>query len=132
VQNNTPRRIWMDGRSATDNLPPTSMGFSVGHWDDGVLVIVTTLLSPGTLDGSLLPMSGEGTRLVEQWKFAKDHLSMDRTLTVYDPYYTEPLVRKRGSVRSDSIKLVEPAPCDPDGHYRDLLESGRLKKHFSY
>jgi len=130
VQNNTPRRIWMDGREAVDDLPPTSMGFSVGRWEDDVLVIETTHLSPGTLDGSLLPMSGADTRVVEHWEFNEDRLSVDRTMTIYDSFYSEPLVRERGSIRSDSVEIVEPAPCDPDGHYRDLLESGRIEQHF--
>ena len=130
VQNNTPRRIWMDGRNPVDDRPLTSMGFSVGHWEDDVLVVETTHLSPGTLDGSLLPMSGMGTRLVERWSFGDDRLSVDREMTIYDSYYSRPLVRRRGSIRSDSVEIIEPAPCDPDGHYRDLLESGRIEEHF--
>ena len=130
VQNNTPRRIWMDGRQPADDLPPTSMGFSLGHWEDDVLVVVTTHLSPGTLDGSLLPMSGVDTRIEERWSFSEDRVSMDRILTVFDSYYTEPLVRRRGSIRSDLIEIIEPPPCDPDGHYRDLLESDRIDEHF--
>ena len=130
VQNNTPRRIWMDGRQPADDLPPTSMGFSLGHWEDDVLVVVTTHLSPGTLDGSLLPMSGVDTRIEERWSFSEDRVSMDRILSGFDSYYTEPLVRRRGSIRSDLIEIIEPPPCDPDGHYRDLLESDRIDEHF--
>lgn len=128
---NMPRRIWMDGRSPRQDLPPTSMGFSVGHWVDSTLVIETTHLLPGTLDGTLLPMSGVGTRLVERWGMSADRLSMDREMTIYDPFYTEPLVRKRGSARDDAIEVAEQAACDPDSHYRDLLESGRLEEYLS-
>jgi hypothetical protein len=74
-------------------------------------------------------MSGKDTRLVEHWQFGENQLSVDRTMTVYDPYYIEPLVRRRGSVRADNIEIVEAEPCDPDGHYRDLLETGKLEKH---
>lgn len=131
VQNNTPRRVWMDGRKPAADLQLTSMGFSVGRWEDNTLVIETTHLSPGTLDGSLLPMSGKDTRLVERWEFGEYQLSIDRTMTIYDPYYSAPLVRRRGSVRAESIEIIEAAPCDPDGHYRDLLETGRLEEHLS-
>lgn len=130
VQNNTPRRIWMDSRQPIEDHPATSMGFSVGHWEDELLVVETTHLSKGTLDGSLLPMSGRDTRIVEHWAFSDDRLTIDRTMTIYDPYYSKPLVRRRGSSRSDTIEIVEPAACDPDGHYRDLLEAGRLEEHF--
>lgn len=128
-QNNTPRRIWMDGRHTPGDWPETSMGFSTGQWEDNVLVIETTRLSAGTLDGSLLPMSGEGTRIVEHWKMTDGGLAMDRIMTIYDPYYTEPLIRRRGSARAASVDILEQAPCDPDGYYRDLLENGHLEEH---
>lgn len=121
--------IQTDGRDRPQGLPPSSMGFSVGHWEDDVLVIETSNLTPGTLDGSLLPMSGEGTRVVERWALSEDRLALDRTMTIHDPYYSRPLVRRRGSARRDSLQVFEPAPCDPDGFFRDLLESGRLEQH---
>jgi hypothetical protein len=131
VEQNTPRRIFMDGRKPPENLPPSSLGFSVGHWEGNTLVIETTHLAPGWLDGSGLPMSGDGTRIVERWKLAEDGLSMDRTMTIYDPYYTEPLVRQRGSARGDDVEIAEQGSCDPDGYYRDLLEAGRLEEHLN-
>ena len=128
-QNNTVRWVWMDGRKQPPGLSPSSMGFSVGHWEGDVLVIETTNLTPGTLDGTQMPMSGDGTRIVEHWALSEDRLTMDRIMTIYDPNYTEPLVRRRGSARQDSLVVYEPAPCDADGYYRDLYETGRLEKH---
>ncbi|MCH8335855.1 MAG: hypothetical protein IIC61_08205 [Proteobacteria bacterium] len=92
-QNNTPRWIWPAGRTLPQDLPANSMGFSVGHWEEDVLIIDTTNLTAGELDGSLLPMSGDGTRIVEPWAFSKDRLTMDRTMTIVDPCYSKPLVR---------------------------------------
>lgn len=129
VEHNNPRRIWMDGRKAPANTPATSLGFSVGHWEDDALVIETTHLLPAWLDGSGLPMSGEGTRIVERFDVSDDRLSIDRTMTIYDPYYTQPLVRVRGSARGDDVEIAEQAGCDPDGYYRDLLEDGHLEEH---
>jgi hypothetical protein len=126
VQNNTMRRIWMDGRVAADDQPITTTGFSTGNWEDDVLIIRSTHLTAGTLDGSLLPMSGSGTRTVEHWEFSDDRLSMDRVMTIYDAYYAEPLVRRRGSARDDIVEINEQAPCDPDAYYLDLLESGHI------
>lgn len=130
VEHNTPRRVWMDGRQAPPNTPATSMGFSVGRWEGDVLVIETTHLTPGWLDGSGLPMSGQGTRIEERYEFADDHLSFDRIMTIYDPYYTEPLVRRRASARGDDLDITEQASCDPDSYYRDLSSAGRLEEHF--
>jgi hypothetical protein len=131
VEHNTPRRIWMDGRKPPADTQPSSLGFSVGHWEGDTLVIETTHLLPGWLDGSGLPMKGEGTRIVERYELADDRLSMDRIMTIYDGYYTQPLVRRRGSAREDNLDIGEQASCDPDSYYRDLLEAGRLEQHFN-
>jgi len=131
IEHNTPRRVWMDGRTAPVNTPATPMGFSVGKWEGDVLVIETTHLAAGWLDGSGLPMSGEGTRIVERYELGTDRLSLARTMTIYDPYYTAPLVRHRFSARGDDVELTEAAPCDPDSYYRDLSASGRLQEHFN-
>jgi hypothetical protein len=130
IEHNTPRRVWMDGRTPPADTPATSMGYSVGHWEGKELVIESTHLTPGWLDGSGLPMSGEGTRIVERYTPSEDGLSMARTMTVHDPYYTEPLVRRRYSARDDEIDLTEQAACDPDSYYRDLEAAGRLEEHF--
>jgi len=130
LEHNTPRRIWMDGRTPPADTPATPMGYSVGHWEGKVLVVETTHLSAGWLDGSGMPMKGEGTRIVERYAPSDDGLTIDRTMTIYDPYYTEPLVRQRYSARDDAVDLTEQAPCDPDSYYRDLEATGRLDAHF--
>ncbi|HUQ53062.1 MAG TPA: DUF6152 family protein [Gammaproteobacteria bacterium] len=132
VEHNTPRRIWMDGRKPAPDTQPSSLGFSVGHWEGTTLVVETTNLLPGWLDGSGLPMKGEGTRIVERYELSADKLSMDRIMTIYDPYYTQPLVRRRGSARDDAgVDIAEQASCDPDSYYRDLLELGKLEEHLN-
>ncbi|HEY5623655.1 MAG TPA: DUF6152 family protein [Gammaproteobacteria bacterium] len=129
LQDNTPRWVWMDGRSASADHPLTSMGFSVGRWEDRTLVIETTHLEPGWLDGSGYPMTGgDGTRIVELWTVADDGLTIERTMTIYDELYTAPLVRTRGSQRDDPGQgLIQSPSCDPNSHYRDLYERGLLE-----
>lgn len=129
-EHNMPRRIYMDGREAPANLQPSSLGFSVGSWEsDNVLTIETTHLLPGWLDGSGLPMSGDGTRIVERWEFAEDRLTMDRIATFHDPYYTGPLTRRRGSAREAGLVVYEMATCDPQSYYIDLYESGQIEEY---
>lgn len=130
VEHNSPRRIWMDGRQAPPNHPATSNGFSVGRWEDDVLVIDTTHLTAGWLDGSGLPMSEEA-RIVERYRFSDDRLWIDRTMTIHDPrYYTAPMVRQRYAARGEDVDVTEQASCDPDSYYRDLAAGGRLEAHF--
>ncbi len=122
------RRVWMNGRQPPPNMTPSPMGFSVGRWDDNQLIIETTRLMAGWLDGSGLPMSGEGTRIVESWVVADDGLTIDRQMTIHDPYYTEPLVRTRGSSREDGLELAEGSQgCDPTSYLQDLHREGRIE-----
>lgn len=124
------RRVWMDGRAIPEDVRPTSMGYSVGRWeDDRTLVIETEHLLPGWLDGSGLPMAGEGTRTVERYMFSEDKLSADRTLTIYDPLYSAPLVRTRGMAREDGLDVAEQDSCDPASYYSDLYEAGLLEEY---
>ncbi|HWK54377.1 MAG TPA: DUF6152 family protein [Hyphomicrobiales bacterium] len=130
VEHNSPRRIWMDGRTPPADTRPTSNGFSVGHWEDqNTLVIETTHLLPGWLDGSGLPMSGEGTRTEERYTFSADHLSADAIMTIHDPLYTQPLIRTRGMAREDGLDVSEQDSCDPASYYVDLLEAGLLEDY---
>jgi hypothetical protein len=131
LQDNTPRWVYMDGRSAPANQPLTSMGFSTGRWEDRTLVIETTHLTPGWLDGSGYPMTGgDGTRIVERWSVAQDGLTIDRTMTIHDNYYTQPVVRTRGSQRGDDSELVESEPCDATGFYYEMFQRGELESIF--
>jgi hypothetical protein len=129
VDQNSPRQIWMDGRTPGPDTPATANGFSVGRWEGEELVIETTHLLPGWLDGSGLPMSGEGTRIVERYTFSEDRLTMDRVMTIYDPYYTQPLTRVRGSARGDNLPVYQQDSCDPTGYFSDLHESGLLERY---
>lgn len=129
LQDNTPRWVYMDGRDPLPDQPLSTMGFARGHWEDRTLVIETTHLAPGWLDGSGYPMTGgDGTRIVEYWTVAEDGLSMDRQMTIYDEGYTAPLIRTRGSQRGDARELLESPPCDATAFYAELLERGELEE----
>jgi hypothetical protein len=56
---------------------------------------------------------------------------MDRIMTAYDPYYTEPLVRRRGSARGPNVEIFEMASCDPQSYYRDLYEAGLIEEYLN-
>ena len=129
VDQNSPRQIWMDGSTPQADTPATSNGFSVGRWEGEELVIETTHMLSGWLDGSGLPMSGEGTRTVERYTFAADRLTMDRVMTIYDPYYTAPLTRVRGAARGDNLAVHQQDSCDPSGYFSDLRETGELERY---
>lgn len=123
------RWVWMDGREPDALTPATYTGFSVGRWEGRDLVIETDHLLGGWLDGSGLPMSGDGTSLVERWSFSDDGAEISRTMTITDPYYSAPLTRVRGSKRADLV--IQEESCDPDSYYEDLVERGDIAGHFA-
>ncbi|MCH2668406.1 MAG: DUF6152 family protein [Gammaproteobacteria bacterium] len=129
------RRIWLDEREAPEGLLASPMGFSTGKWDNNVFIIETSHLSQSWLDGLGLPMSGEGTRIIETYTLSEDQLTMDRKMIIHDPYYTEPLIRERGSARDDDIQfqlVAGTTPCDPTAHYRDMWEQDLLESLWGF
>ncbi|MDC1437220.1 DUF6152 family protein [Gammaproteobacteria bacterium] len=128
LQENAPRWVYMDNRDPFVDQPLSTMGFSVGRWEGRTLVIETSHLLPGWLDGSGYAMSGgDDTRIVERWTIAEDGLSIDRSMTIYDSLYTQPLIRTRGSQRGDDQELLESPACDPTSFYNEMLERGELE-----
>jgi hypothetical protein len=122
------RRVMMDGRKAPEDWAPSYSGFSVGHWDGDTLEIETTHLLPAMLDGSGMPMSGAETRLIERWTVSGDGDELDRVMTIHDPLYSKPLIRRRASHRADILLRSE--ACDADSFYHDLLEQDLLGDYF--
>ena len=57
------RRVYMDGRDFPDDYPTTRMGYSIGHWENGELVVETQLLGEYLLGA--WPRT-EDTRVVER------------------------------------------------------------------
>jgi len=57
-----------------------------------------------------------------------DGLTIDRQMTIHDPYYTEPIVRTRGSAREDGLELAEGGQgCDPTSYLQDLYQQGLIE-----
>ena len=82
------------------------------------------------LDTDGLPISGAETLIIETYVPSADQLTMDRTMVIHDPLYTEPLVRTRFSARDEDVPLGD-NPCDPDSFYCDLVKEGKIEEYFS-
>jgi hypothetical protein len=77
----------MDGRTPPADTPATPMGFSVGRWENEVLVIESTHLAVGWLDVSVLPMNGKATLIFERYALAEDRQSVYCTMSFYACFY---------------------------------------------
>ena len=120
------RRIYTDGRRWPDEITPTFVGYSIGHWvdDDGdgrydALEVQTRgLKGPRSLDASGLPLAADNQTIVKERIFldrANRNLLHDRVTTI-DHAYTRPWTVTRDYNRDPDPVWVE-NNCGADNHY---------------
>jgi hypothetical protein len=117
-----PRRIYTDGRGHPEDLEPSWMGHSIGHWDGDTLVVDTI-----GLNGLARAMNGIGSNarvseddakprmpsseklhLVERMKLVANGELLEDELTIIDPKtYTEPVILKHYFQRRPDIDMLE-------------------------
>ncbi len=81
------RTVYMDGRGHPENGGRTNQGHSIGHWEDDVLVVDTTLFTDyrsGNLDG--IP-SGAQKHVVERYQLSPDRTQLIVEYFAEDPEY---------------------------------------------
>jgi hypothetical protein len=88
------RTIHMDRVAAPAGEPATRLGYSVGKWEEGTLIVTTSLVSWPYFDNIGTPQSGD-VRIVERYTLSEDQGRLDFEVTVTDPAtFTEPAVIK--------------------------------------
>lgn len=93
----------------TNEPPPSPLGYSAGHWEDGDLVVTTNRINFMHF-GSGIPLSADA-ELLERFVLSDDDRRLDYTLTVTDPEtFTEPLTGRRNWVWVPG-EAVEPWDC---------------------
>ena len=124
------RHIYTDGRShpSKDELWPTLMGDSVGHWEGDTLVIDTISTKPrlytGQLSGFFFPMSDQLHFIERVRMIDHDHMQID--YTVEDPLaLTKPIHATIIHSRvTDFNRMVEETDCEENE--RDPVLNGRF------
>jgi hypothetical protein len=93
----TVRTIRLRASSGAE-APRTPLGYSIGHWEGGTLVVETTRLSEPYLNNTGVPM-GPSAKLIERFSPSTDGSRLDYTLSVTDPdSLTVPIEGKRAWV----------------------------------
>lgn len=106
------RRIHLDGRRPPDFLPPARMGFSVGRWEEGELVVETTHVAPGLLTGAGVRQYGD-LSVVERYRLVDGGRGLEAHLTITAPAtFTRPWPR-RYAWALDPDGMIFEAVCDP-------------------
>jgi Family of unknown function (DUF6152) len=111
---NTVRTIWTDGRGHPDDGALTNQGHSIGHWEDGTLVVDTTLLAAHRsplIDGA--PM-GSQRRISERFRLSEYRTRLLIDFRVEDPeFLAEPFSGTLEWVYMPELKPIG-IDCDPD------------------
>ena len=118
------RTIYTDGRGHPDNGERTNQGHSIGRWENGVLVVDTTLFEDNRSaynTGIGIP-SGSQKHVIERYALSEDgtHLVVDVFLE--DPeYLAEPFI---GNVVWNYVPHLEmlQVDCDPEVARRYTLQ----------
>ncbi len=125
------RHIYTDGRAhpPSDELWPTLMGDSIGHWEGDTLVVDTIAtrkrLYTGELSGFFVPMSDQ-LHFTERIRMV-NHVQMQIDYTVEDPIaLTKPIHTTITHARvTDFKRMVEETDCEQNE--RDPIVDGRFK-----
>lgn len=127
------RRIYTDGRShpGPEASWPMVMGHSIGHWEDGTLVVDTRLMREGQFDRTGAPHS-DRVHLMERIRLADDgRLRVD--MVVEDPVmFTGPWSVTRYFARVDDQNMTiegtycenQRNPYDAQGNQSAVLPGG--------
>jgi hypothetical protein len=106
------RTIHMSRAAPADSVPRSPLGYSVGRWERGTLVVDTSRLDSPYFNSRGVPL-GEGARTVERFTVSGDGLRLSYTLTVTDPdTFTEPAEASRAWVAREGEQLL-PYDCKP-------------------
>jgi Family of unknown function (DUF6152) len=81
------RVIYMDGRGHPENGERTPQGHSIGRWEDGALIVDTTLFADHPIGNFHGLPSGAQKHVVERFQLSDDHRQLNVRFSVEDPEY---------------------------------------------
>src|SRR5262245_61189675 len=120
------RTIFTDGRVLPEEMNPTWLGYSVGHWEADTLVVTTAGFNDRTwLDFFGHPHS-EALRITERFH-RRDFGHMDFEMTLEDPKaFTKPITFKADKTLEVDTELLETI-CEYSQHTQHLVGGKRFR-----
>jgi len=106
------RRIYMDGRSMPAYWPPSSSGFSVGHFEGDELVIETANYAPGLLVGRGVSQYGD-LSLLERYRLVDEGRGLEGDVSVTAPESFEGTWVRHATWELDPDGMIFESICDP-------------------
>jgi Family of unknown function (DUF6152) len=93
--------------------PPSVLGYSVGHWEDDTLVVVTTRLGWGHFDTVGIPLTLDAV-VVERFTPSTLGDRLDYSMTITDPaIFTEPVMLVSHWIYRPEV-TIGPFRCTPE------------------
>jgi hypothetical protein len=104
----TERTVRMDRRAPPADEPRSVLGYSVGEWRDGALVIKTSLINWPYFDQIGTPLS-ENVQVEERYTLADDQTRLAVEITVTDPatFESPAIVRNSWLAYGDTIRRYD-------------------------
>lgn len=117
---NMERIIHLDQTSFPETLEPSRSGYSIGRWENDVLVVETRGFLPGILSADTrTPHSGE-MRVTERFSLDTENGALVREFEAVDPLYFDGVYRGRNRHYVSNLPF-EPYNCDDRSFRSDQL-----------
>jgi hypothetical protein len=100
------RTIHLNATAPPANAAPSRAGYSVGRWEDDVLVVETTRFLPGVLNAPV--RHSDQLRVVERFSLNPETFELTRAYEATDPVYLQ------GTYSGSDVIEVADAPYTPD------------------
>jgi hypothetical protein len=110
----TQRVIHLENVQPFDAVERSNQGYSVGRWEDGVLIVETRRFSDHGAGNAFEIPSGAQKSLMERFELAADGRELRYEFVLEDPEYLSEPIRGEGTwnYRPDLSPL--PNQCDPN------------------
>jgi len=81
------RVIHLDRKAPPPDVRPSRSGYSIGHWEEDVLVVQTTAFAPGVLNADARILHGSRLQVVERFELDTTGSRLTRSYVATDPEF---------------------------------------------
>ena len=107
------RVIHMSAVASPDSQAPSPLGYSVGSWENGALLVETTRINWPYLDGDGTPQS-ENVHILERFSLSADERRLDYQVVVSDPENVIEAAVWDADWRAIPGRRIRPFECNPN------------------
>jgi hypothetical protein len=119
---NARRVVHLDRSSAPPGLEPSLLGYSLGRWENGTLIVETTHFTAQPEGYAFDLPSSTAKRIVERFALSADRKHLEYEATVEDPEYLAAPVSHRTLWDYRPERKPANLPCDPEAASRFATE----------